>query len=202
MERLIVVRHAEAESNVGETTSGVAPGGALSPAGLEQARALGRALAEEQIDLCAVSEFRRTQETADVALEGRDVPRLVLPELNEIGFGRFEAGLLADYRTWAWEAPADELCPGGGESRGAAAARYARAFSLLLDRTEATILAVTHAVPIRYLVRAAEGVPPLARVEAVPHAEPLVVDASAVRRATVLLERWSVRPLFGESRSQ
>ena len=38
----------------------------------------------EQIDLAAVTEFRRTQETADLALEGRDVPRLVVPELNEI----------------------------------------------------------------------------------------------------------------------
>jgi broad specificity phosphatase PhoE len=196
MERLILARHAESEANLGETVSGVAPGGALTPAGVEQARALGRALADEGVDLAVVTDFRRTQETADVALEGRDVPRLVLPELNEIRFGRFEGGLLADYRSWAWEAPADELCPGGGESRGEAAGRYARAFGMLVGRPEPAVLVVAHAVPIRYLLRAADALPPTARVEPVPYAEPLAVDAARVREAVALLEAWSHDPVF------
>ena len=51
---------------------------------------------------CASStEFERTRQTADVALEGRDVPRLVLPELNDIHVGEFEGGLLETYRAWA-----------------------------------------------------------------------------------------------------
>jgi broad specificity phosphatase PhoE len=181
---------------VGETTSGVAPGGALSPAGVEQARSLARSLADERIDLCAVSEFRRTQDTADVALDGRQVPRLVVPELNEIRFGRFEGGLLSDYRVWAWEAPADELCPGGGESRGEAAARYARAFSVLLERPEETILAITHAVPIRYVLRAGDGLHPQARVETIPYAEPFRLDGTAVGRAVDVLVAWAGRPVF------
>ena len=196
MKALLIARHAEAESNVAETTSGVAPGGALSPAGVEQARALGRALADERIDLCAVSEFRRTQETADLVLEGRDVPRLVIPELNEIRFGRFEGGLLSDYRAWAWEVPADELCPGGGESRGEAASRYALAFAMLLERPESTILAITHAVPIRYLLRAGDGLHPQARVETTPYAEPFRLDAAAVGRAVDVLVAWAGRPVF------
>lgn len=196
METLLVARHAEADSNAGETVSGVAPGGALSPRGLEQARALGRTLAEERIDLCVVTDFRRTQETADAALAGRDVPRLVLPELNEIRFGRFEGGLLADYRVWAWEAPADELCPGGGESRAEAAARYARAFTLLLRRPEATVLAVAHALPLRYLLEAVEGRPPAARVEPVPHAEPFRLGAASVERGVATLQAWAESPVF------
>jgi broad specificity phosphatase PhoE len=196
VERLILARHAEADSNLGETVSGVAPGGALTPAGIEQARALGRTLADETVDLAVVTDFRRTHETADVALEGRDVPRLALAELNEIRFGRFEGGLLADYRAWAWRAPADEHCPGGGESRGAAAARYARAFRTLLGRPERTILVVAHAVPIRYLLRAADALPPVARVEPVPYAEPFVVDAARAREAVALLEAWSRDPVF------
>lgn len=196
MEHLIVARHAEAESNAGETVSGVAPGGALTPAGVEQARALGRALAEERIDLVAVTEFRRTQETADVALEGREVPRLVVPELNEVDFGRFEGGLLADYRAWAWEAPAGEVCPGGTESRGHGAARYARAFELLLARPERTVLAISHAVPIRYLVDAAAGRSPAARVETVGHAATIWLEVAAVRRAAEALRTWSASPSF------
>jgi broad specificity phosphatase PhoE len=202
MERLVVARHAEAESNLGMTVSGAAPGGALTPAGVEQARALGRALAGDRVELAVVTELRRTAETVDVALDGRAVPRLVLPELNEIRFGRFEGGLLADYRAWAWAAPADELCPGGGESRGEAAGRYARAFATLLERPEAVILGVTHAVPIRYLLRAVEGLPPQARIESVPHAEPFRFDASTVRDAVALLESWAREPAFAEAPSQ
>jgi broad specificity phosphatase PhoE len=197
MEHLLVARHAEAESNAGETVSGVAPGGALTEAGVGQARALGRSLAAEPIDLVAVTEFRRTQETAELALAGREVPRLVVPELNEIDFGRFEGGLLADYRAWAWAAPADELCPGGAESRGHAAARYARGLELLLARPERTVLAVSHAVPIRYLLDAADGRLPAARVETVAHAEAIRLDAAAVRRAAARLRAWSASPSFG-----
>jgi broad specificity phosphatase PhoE len=202
MERLVVARHAEAESNLGETVSGLAPGGTLTPAGIEQARALGRALAGDGVELAVVTELRRTAETVDVALDGRPVPRLVLPELNEIRFGRFEGGLLSDYRAWAWAAPADERCPGGGESRGEAAGRYARAFGALLERPEAVILAVTHAVPIRYLLRAAEGLPPHSRIEPVPHAEPFRLEASALRDAVELLGSWALEPAFAEAPSQ
>jgi broad specificity phosphatase PhoE len=197
MKRLVLARHAAAESNAGPTVNGIAPGGGLTPEGVEQARRLGRELASVPIDLAVVTDFLRTAETVDAALDGRDVPRLVLPELNEIRFGRFEGGLLSDYRAWAWEAPAVELCPGGGESRGEAAGRYARAFGALLERPEPVILAVTHAVPIRYLLRAAERVPPTARVEAVPYAEPFPLDAARVREGVALLLDWSRNPVFG-----
>jgi broad specificity phosphatase PhoE len=202
VERLVIARHAQAESNIADTVSGLAPGGSLTPAGVRQARALGRALAGDELDLAVVTELNRTAETVDAALDGRAVPRLVLPELNEIRFGGFEGGLLADYRAWAWAAPAGELCPGGGESRGEAAGRYARAFAALLERPEATVLAVTHAVPIRYLLRAAEGLPPQARIDAVPHAEPFRLDAGAVGRAVELLEAWSREPAFADPPSQ
>jgi broad specificity phosphatase PhoE len=197
MERLVLARHALAASNEDETVSGVAPGLGLTAAGIEQARALGRALSDVPLDLAVVTEFRRTQETADLALEGREVPRLVVPELNEVDFGRFEGGLLSAYREWAWAAPADELCPGGRESRGHAAERYARGFQVVLDRPEAAILAVTHAVPIRYVVDAAEGRPPTARVAPVAHAEAVVLAADRVSAAVETLRAWAASPAFG-----
>ncbi len=192
----MLARHAEAESNAAETVSGVAPGAGLTPAGEVQARALGEALAAEPIDLAVVSEFRRAQQTAELALAGRDVPVLVVRELNEIDFGRFEGGLLADYRAWAWAAPADELSPGGRESRGHAAARYARGFELVLERPERTVLAVSHAVAIRYLVDAAASRPPAARVAPVGHAEAVRLGTADVRRAVSALQAWSRSPAF------
>ena len=197
MERLVLARHALAASNEDETVSGVAPGLGLTAAGIEQARTLGRALSDVPLDLAVVTEFRRTQETADLALGGRDVPRLVVPELNEVDFGRFEGGLLSAYREWAWAAPADELCPGGRESRGHAAERYARGFEVVLDRPEPAILAVTHAVPIRYVLDAAEGRPPTARVAPVAHAEAVVLAADRVRAAVETLRAWAASPAFG-----
>jgi len=197
MERLVLARHALAASNEDETVSGVAPGLGLTAAGIEQARALGRALSDVPLDLAVVTEFRRTQETADLALEGRDVPRLVVPELNEVDFGRFEGGLLSAYREWAWAAPADELCPGGRESRGHAAERYGRGFEVVLDRPEAAILAVTHAVPIRYVLDAAEGRPPTARIAPVAHAEAVVLAADSVCAAVETLRAWAASPAFG-----
>jgi len=197
VERLVLARHALAASNEAETVSGVAPGLGLTAAGIEQARALGQALSDTRLDLAVVTEFRRTQETADLALEGHEVPRLVVPELNEVDFGRFEGGLLSAYREWAWAAPADELCPGGRESRGHAAGRCARGFELVLDRPEATILAVTHAVPIRYLLDAADGRPPTARVAPVAHAEAVELEAEQVRAAVETLRVWAASPAFG-----
>jgi broad specificity phosphatase PhoE len=199
VEKLILARHAQADSNLAETVSGVVPGGGLTPAGREQARGLGKALAGERVDLAVVTELRRTLETAKVALEGCDVPLLVLPELNEIRFGRFEGGLLADYRAWAWAAPADELCPGGGESRAAAAERYAEAFAMLLERPEPTVLVVAHALPIRYLLWAADGRTPAARIEPVPYAEPVRLAARQVGSAVELLAEWVREPAFSPS---
>jgi broad specificity phosphatase PhoE len=198
VEILLLARHAEAGSNVEECTSGIPPGEALSPAGRNEARALGRALSVHEIDLCATSEFQRARETADIALVGRDVPRLVLPELNEIGFGSFDGRPLAEYRRWAWEAGPGDDCPGDGETRASAARRTARALELLLARPEATILAVTHAVIARYVLDAADGLAPRARLLRVPHAEAVPLEAPAVRRAADLLAEWSEAPVFRE----
>jgi len=156
-----------------------------------QARALARALADEEIDLCATSEFPRAIETADLALEGRRVPRLVLAELNEIGFGAFEGGPLADYRVWALAHGSGEEGPGGAESRLGAARRFARGFRELLAREERTVLVVAHALAIRYLLSG-----PAAFVEPVPLAQAHVL---ASEEAASLLERlvaWTEAPTW------
>lgn len=197
METLLLVRHALAASNRdGGTASCTAPGEGLTPEGAEQAGRLASALASEDIDLGVSTELRRTRETLDHALAGRDVPRLVVPELNEIHFGSYDGRPLDDYRAWAWLELPDVPAPGGGESRGAAAARYARGLRVLLGRAEATILAVGHALFLRYVLDAAAGLAPAARMSPVEHAVVHRLDAREVASAAELLERWSRAPSF------
>ena len=196
MNRLLLVRHAHARSNADDRISSTPPGEGLSDLGVEEALALRETLAYEPIGLGVSTRLARAQETLELALGGRDVPRLVLPELDEIGFGSFEGGALADYRTWAWSNEPDALCPGGGESRVAVAERLAAALDVLLARPEGAVLAVSHALPIRYVLDAADGLFPAARIAHVPHATPLALDAEAVERAAETLRVWGAAPRF------
>jgi len=192
-----LVRHALAASNRGGgTASCIAPGEGLTPEGVEQAGRLTSALASEDVDLGVSTELRRTRETLELALAGRDVRQLVVPELNEIHFGSYDGGPLDDYRAWAWAEPPDVPAPGGGESRAAAAARFARGLRVLLGRPEATILAVGHALLLRYVLDAAAGLVPAARMRPVEHAVVHRLGPRDVGAAAELLEGWSRAPRF------
>jgi broad specificity phosphatase PhoE len=194
MERALLARHAESEFSVRGLTNGdpelEVP---LTPQGREQARHLGQQLAETEIDLAVTSEFLRARETADLALEGRGVPRLVLAQLNDIRFGEFEGRLLADYRVWArGHGPEDEVP--GGESRAESVRRYAAGFREILARPEQTILVVAHSLPIRYVLNAAAGGVPAPAMELVPYAEPFPLSAAELTEAVDRLEVWMLAP--------
>jgi len=194
--RLILARHAHALSNAAGTVNSVPPGQGLSREGLAEARALGALLGAEPIDLGISTRLRRTQETLDVALLGRDVPRVVEPLLDEIDFGSFEGRPLADYRAWAWEHPPEADCPGGGESRVDAALRVAAALEALLEQPAAIVLVISHALPIRYVLDAADGAFPASRIERVAHAVPTSLDRSGVELAARTLGAWAQAPQF------
>jgi broad specificity phosphatase PhoE len=195
---LVLVRHAHARANAHDTISSTPPGEGLTPLGVEEARALGAGLAAQRIDLGVATRFRRAQETLDVALGSRGVPRAVVEGLDEIRFGSFEGGPLDPYREWAWTHAADVPCPGGGESRAEAAARVAGALEDLIARPEELVLAVSHALPIRYVLDAADGAVPTARAGPVAHATPFVLTRDQVTTALVNLRRWSARPRFAD----
>jgi broad specificity phosphatase PhoE len=194
--RLLVARHGESEYSLKQLVNGD-PGVScpLTDAGRKQARALGAALAGKAIDLCAVTEFERVRETAQLALAGRDVPYLVVPELNDPRYGDFEGGPLAAYREWVWERGPLEAPP-GGEHRGDLASRYARGFRTVLDRPEETILLVAHSLPIAYVRDAAQGCPPRSRTDQVGYAEVLELDRTGLERAIHVLETWAEAPAF------
>ena len=198
MRTLLLARHAQAHTNVEDAVSSIPPGEGLTAQGVEEATALGHALAGRRIDLGIATRLARTQETLEVALEGSGVPLVVLPRLDEIRFGAFEGGPLGAYREWAWSNPPDAPCPGGGESRGEAAARYADGLDDLLARPEEVVLAVSHSLAVRYVLDASDGSFPAARVVAVRHASLHELSADAVARAAETLRGWAAEPVFAD----
>jgi broad specificity phosphatase PhoE len=197
MEQLILARHAESEYSVRELVNGdPAVVVSLTEAGRAQAPRLGERLADVAIDLCAVSEFARTRETAELALAGRGVPIVVVPELNDHPAGDYEGKPLAEYLEWAHASRPDDLIPGSSESRSAVVERFARGFRLLLRRPERTILAVLHSLPALYLIEAAAGRDPAARLGLLPYVEPHFMSAAEVEAGVARLERWLAAPAW------
>ena len=191
MERLLLARHAESEYSV----RGVLNGDpsitvSLTEEGRAQARRLGEILAGESIDLCVTSEFERTRETADLALTGREVPRLVVPELNDHPAGDYEGRSLDEYLEWAHAAGPLDVIPGGTDTRAAVIDRFTRGFRILAERPEQVVLAVLHSLPIAYLVSAAEGRDPASRMGMLPYADVRALSAAHVRAAVERLRRW------------
>jgi probable phosphoglycerate mutase len=194
MERLLLVRHAHARSNQLAVASSTPPGDELSELGREQALALRELVLGEPIELGVSSELLRTQET--LAVGAPTVPALALPSLNEMRFGRFDGGPLSAYLDWAWSTEPDVRCPGGGESRADAALRFADGLEELLDRPEATVLVVAHAMTIRYVLDASDGRFPAQRLAGVPHAEPFALERPRVTAAMEALRVWAEAPRF------
>jgi broad specificity phosphatase PhoE len=195
MEVALLARHGESVYSVRSLLNGdptVACG--LTELGLEQARALGVELAERPIDLCVTSEFERTQLTAAEALAGRVVPRAVEPDLNDPRYGRFEGGPLEEYRHWADTAPSGLAAPGGGESRQQIAARYARGFRSLLERSEQNVFVVAHSLPLSVALAAADGIPPRPRAAMTAYATLHRFEHERLTRATLVIEQWLAAP--------
>jgi 2,3-bisphosphoglycerate-dependent phosphoglycerate mutase len=195
VEQAILARHGESELSVRGRTNGdprVVCG--LTELGCEQALRLGRLLATTTIELCVVSEFQRAQETTDLALAERDIPRLVLRELNDIRFGEFEGRALSDYRAWARAHSPEDPAPGGGESRVETVRRYIRGYRTILARPEGTILVLAHGLPVRYVLDALAERVPAPAVEQVPYAEPFRIGASELTAAVERLQSWAEQP--------
>jgi broad specificity phosphatase PhoE len=197
MERALLVRHGESVFSArGLATGRVDARCPLSERGAAQARALARDIADEDIDLCVTSELERTCETADIALADRPVPRIVLPELNDPLYGRYESGPLDAYIAWALANDSAAEPPGGGERRQTLVARYAAGFRTLVERPERAILIVTHSLPVAYVLMALAGRDPAPRVPLVEYAKIHVISARALAQAVARLEGWCAAPTW------
>jgi broad specificity phosphatase PhoE len=200
VEQSILARHGESAFSVrGAMNGDPSVACPLTELGREQATLLAAALAGERLDLCVTSEFERVQETADLAVAGREVPRLVLPELNDIRVGDYEGKPLADYRVWARAQDPDVEAPGGGDSRASVARRYVQAYRTILARPDQTILVVAHGLPIRYVLNAVAGRDPTPVLDQVPYAEPHRLSREALETAVDRLAAWAERPRWSSA---
>ena len=197
MQSAILVRHGESVFSArGLATGSVDVRCPLSDRGVAQARALADELAGEEIDICVTSELERTRQTADIALADREVRRIVLPELNDPLYGRYESGPLDAYLEWAISNDSAAEPPGGGERRQAIIARYAAGFATIRERSERVILVVTHSLPIAYLLMALSGRDPAPQVPLVEYAKAHAVTAEELARAIARLEAWCAAPTW------
>jgi broad specificity phosphatase PhoE len=190
VELYVLARHGESTLNFENRINGdPAVPVALTENGHEEARLLGQQIAHIRLDVCICTRFTRTRETAEIALAGREVPIEVEPLLDDIDVGELEGIPLEDYRAWKREHTRRDPFP-GGESLDAAARRYAQAFRRLLARHETSVLVVTHEIPLRYAINAADGSDDLdGPAHQLANATPYLFDEEALARAVEGIER-------------
>jgi broad specificity phosphatase PhoE len=180
----IIARHAESTLNFENRINGDPDVPvALTEKGREEAKLLGRQVRRVPIELCVHTRFDRTLETAKIALEGRDVPFELEPLLDDIDVGELEGNTLEEYRAWKRRHTRRDAFP-GGESLDDAARRYARAFQKLLERPESSVLVITHEIPLRYAINAADGSDDLdGPAHQLANASPYLFDENALAQA-------------------
>lgn len=162
--RLVFVRHAESTFSARSLGNGDPDVDCpLTEAGRGQAERLRARLGP--LDVCVTTAFARTIETADIALAGRSVARVIEAGLNDPALGVYESRPLAEFLAWLrahdWTARPD----GGGESQVDVVTRYVAAFERLLARSEDRVLVVTHNLPMAVAQVLAHEPPPAVRRE-------------------------------------
>jgi broad specificity phosphatase PhoE len=186
----VIARHGESTLNFENRINGdPSVPVQLTDKGRDEARLLGQQVAHIPLELCIHTRFSRTRETAELAVAGREVPFEENAELDDIDIGELEGEKLEDYRAWKREHTRRDRFP-GGESLDEAARRYAAAFERLLERPESAILVVTHEIPLRYAINAADGSNDLdGPAHQLANATPYLFDEAALRRAITQIRR-------------
>lgn len=189
MTRLFVLaRHGESTLNVARVVNGDPTVDVrLTERGRRESRLLGQQLRNIPIDICVVTRFGRTRETASIALEPRAVPLEVEPLFDDVDIGDLEGRSIDEYRAWKRAHTRADPFP-NGESLDAAGIRYGRALASLLARPQATILLVAHEIPVRYALNAAEGSrDPDSPHHSIANATPYLFDEQRLEEAAMRL---------------
>jgi len=178
----VFARHAESMANAaGVLNADPAHHMPLTERGTTQERQLGAQLDYLRIDVAVATSFVRTQQTAELALDGRDVPLMIEPRFDEVRAGIYDGAPVDTY--WAWEAqhPTSERLP-QGESVDEAFLRIADGLRGLLTRTEPVTLVVLHSFALHHIVSAA-GSSRLPGPALFANAVPYLFHEDAVARA-------------------
>jgi broad specificity phosphatase PhoE len=164
--RVLLVRHGATVSS-GEDSFNGETDVPLSELGREEARALGRRLAEDRIDAFYSSPLSRALETARLVAEAHGKEVVPLPDLREVSHGRWEGKLRAqveeiyteEYRRW--EADPFSFAPSGGETGLAVTARALPALlGIVAAHAGERVLVVSHKATIRLLLASLLGMDP------------------------------------------
>jgi broad specificity phosphatase PhoE len=183
----VFARHAESVANAANVlNSNPYQSVVLTARGRTQARALGAQLANLHVDLAVGTRLLRTQQTIDIALDGRQVPTLIEPGFDEVQAGDFEGARIEAYWSWRDQHTLRDHLP-HGESIENALRRYADALRRLLDRKETVTLVVIHDLALRYIAAATAASPSPLNGTVFPNAVPYLFDEPAVQRAAASL---------------
>lgn len=190
MRLFLIARHGQSLFNVDKVVNGdPALDRGLSKQGVAEAQRLASQIAALPLDLVVVSPFPRAQQTAEIALGGREVAQVVDDDLGDVRIGELEGASLDDYRRAPAHSNRGERFP-GGESLDEAALRYARAFEGLLAREEPTTLVVSHEIAVRYAINAASGSDELdGPVHSVANAAPYLFDEGSLGRTVARIRQ-------------
>jgi broad specificity phosphatase PhoE len=165
MGKLLIARHGETDWN----SQGRIQGHSdikLSEQGVQQARFLGERLRSVAVDAAYCSDLLRASETAEISLEGRDLPLHRTPLLREYHKGAFE-GLTnqqiqerypAQYPTYLTKDL--DFAPEGGESTRAVSVRASGIITEIKNRhIDDTVLVVGHGGSLRAAMVSLLGLP-------------------------------------------
>jgi probable phosphoglycerate mutase len=158
-----VVRHAESLLGARNVVNGdPTVYNPLTERGRAQAEEVGRRLVDVPFEICFTTEFPRTKETAELIVAGRDVPMVVVPDLNDPRQGDYEGKAFDLYAKWMDDTGMDDAVPGGGESQRDCVTRYARGWRTAAE-APGPVLVVAHAFPISVALTLHEDGPPMLR---------------------------------------
>jgi broad specificity phosphatase PhoE len=153
------------------------------------ARHLGRQLAGTTFDVCVHTRFERTRRTAELALDGRAVPLIEEPGLDDVDVGELEGDTIAAYHAWKDVHTRADRFP-GGESLDETARRYVTALRRVLGLPHDWVLVICHELPIRYALNALVGSDdPDGPFRAIPNATPFLFDAPMLAAAVDRIEQ-------------
>lgn len=164
MKELYMTRHGQTEWNIERRLQGSA-NSPLTEKGVRDAKELAKRVAEIPFDKVYTSDLLRAVQTADLLTEGREIPRVVLPELREMRMGRWEGQLIADmtesdkeqYENFVSGSP--EFAAPGGETILEVRMRAEEALAVIEKDEAEIILVVTHGMLQSQLLEILQGRP-------------------------------------------
>ena len=198
MTRLIIVRHAQSESNYAHFYA-AATNVNLTELGRAQAEETARYLKDTHIDIAYCSNLVRVIQTAKPIVRDRNIDFIITDTLREINGGGFE-GITYDeilekypYERHMWYDDILNCYSPNGESLYDVYNRISPAFDKIInDNRGKTILVATHACPIRVMTNKFLG-KPFSELNSTPwasNASVTVVDVDEGNNYTVIKQGY------------